>query len=151
EAITAAFLTDAESRVKPETMSVWRSALRRLNGKFGKRQAASLTPHEVEQFARRPGISNSTVNTFLTSLITAFRWAVRAGLLTDNTLNGIRKPPCGSRGAKAVLTADEFKRLYKAASVAFKPFLRGLWLTGCRPGELARLTAADVDFENGVA
>lgn len=87
----------------------------------------------------------------LTTIITAFRWAVREGLLPPNPLTGIRKPPCGSRGAEAVINEDEFQRLHNAASTAFKPFLMGLWLTGCHPGELARLTASDVNYENGVA
>ncbi|MCE9561577.1 MAG: tyrosine-type recombinase/integrase [Planctomycetes bacterium] len=151
KAIVAAFLTDAVERVKPETMAVWKSALNRFAKQFGERTGSSLKPPEVEQFARRPNISNSTVNAFLTSVITCFRWAVRAGLLTANPLNGIRKPPCGSRGASAVLTDAEFVRLHIASSATFKPFLRGLWLTGCRPGELARLTVQDVDFTSGVA
>lgn len=149
--ITNAFLDNAQGRVKPETMAVWRSALRRLDKKFGVRTASTLTPHEVEAFARRPGISNGTINSSLTSVVTCFRWAVRGGLLAVNPLSGVRKPPCGSRGSSAVLTPDEFRRLHDAASPAFRPFLLGLWLTGCRPGELARLTVNDVDFEAGVA
>jgi integrase len=53
-------------------------------------------------------------------------------------------------GSKAVISADDYRRLYEAAGSAFKPFLKGLWLTGCRPGELSGMTAAMVDWTNGV-
>lgn len=149
--VVDAFLADAKTRCKPESMSVYRSALNRLAKRFGDRPADGLRPHEAEAFANRKEWSASTQNTFLSAIVTAFRWSVRAGLLATNPLHGLRKPPMGSRGAKAVLTTEQFDRLHAAAGVAFKPYLLGLWLTGCRPGELASMTAGHVDFENGIA
>jgi len=149
--LAEAFLADAVRRVKPETMAVWRSALNRLADKFGEREARSIKPYEVEQFAAKPGLSDSTIHSILSSIVTAYRWAVRVELLDINPLSSVRKPPMGSRGAEAVLSEDEFRRLCSVASVSFKPFLMGLWLTGCRPGELSRIEVKDVDFTNGVA
>jgi integrase len=149
--LAEAFLLDAQRRVKPETMAVWRSALNRLANKFGVREARSIKPYEVEQFAAKPGLSDSTINSILSSIVTAYRWAVRAGILESNPLTSVRKPPMRSRGAEAVLSDDQFRRLCSVASASFKPFLMGLWLTGCRPGELSRLEVKDVDFANGVA
>jgi integrase len=82
---------------------------------------------------------------------TLFRWGVRSRLVPFDAVAGVRRPPKASRGAKAVLTAEQAGRLLAAASPAFRVLLRILWLTGARPGEVARLTAADVDVVNCVA
>lgn len=145
------FLADAKGRCKPESMAVYKSALTRFAGKFGTRAAATLRPTEAEEFANKKEWSVSTRSTFLSAIVTAFRWAVRSGLLSSNPLNGLRKPPCGSRGASAVINRKQFEALHAAATGPFRGFLMGLWLTGCRPGELAALRADDVDFEGGVA
>jgi len=151
KAVADAFLADAQTRCKPESMSVYRSALGRFAKRFGSRPALSLRPFDAEGFANRPDWSPSTRNTWLSAVATAFRWAVRSGLIPANPLAGMRKPPCGSRGASAVLTPGQFAKLCDAAPLPFRRLLRSLWLTGCRPGEMARLTAADVDLTAGLA
>lgn len=149
--VVAAFLSDVEGRAKPKTVEVYRYLLAGFVAKFGERAADGIKPHEAEGFARKPNWASSTQNGFLGALVSAFKWAVRAGLLDATPLTTVRKPPKTSRGAKAVISGAEFKRLHAAASAAFQPFLMGLWLTGCRPGELTRLEAKDVDFVSGVA
>jgi integrase len=84
-------------------------------------------------------------------LVTAYRWAERTGLIATSPLRHIRKPPKGSRGAKALIPEADHKRLLEAAWPSFRPFLQLLWLTGARPSEIAGLTAADVDLVQGVA
>lgn len=151
EAVSDAFLVDAGKRCKHESMAVYKSTLTRFAAQFGPRHAMGMRPHEVERFATRDDWSASTQNTFLSAIVTAFRWAVRSGMLTANPLEGLRKPPCGSRGASSALSQEQFEKLQAAAPQAFRSFLLGLWLTGCRPGELASLSAGDVDFRTGIA
>jgi integrase len=149
--LVAAFLADVADRAKPKTLEVYRYFLDTFVAKFGHRSADGVKPHEVEAFARRPSWSSSTRHDFLGALVMAFRWAVRAKLLATNPLADVRKPPKTSRGVKAVVSADQYARLAEAAPPAFQLFLSGLWLTGCRPGELARVEAKDVDFKTGVS
>jgi integrase len=149
--VVDAFLSDVGGRAKAKTVEVYRYLLGTFSAGWGDRSAAGLKPHEVEAFARRPSWSPSTRHDFLGALVTAFRWAVRAKLLDANPLADVHKPPKTSRGAKALLKADEFARLRDAASPAFRSFLTGLWLTGCRPGELEGVEARDVDLKAGVA
>lgn len=149
--VVDAFLSDVGGRAKPRTVAVYRYLLGTFSAKWGDRAVAGLKPHEVEAFARKPSWSPSTRHDFLGALVTAFRWAVRAKLLDANPLADVHKPPKTSRGVNAVLTADQFAALSAASGPAFRVFLTGLWLTGCRPGELARLEAKDVDFRTGVA
>jgi integrase len=83
--------------------------------------------------------------------MSAYRWAERTGLIQTSPLRHLRKPPRASRGARALINTSDHARLCKAAGPAFRPFLQLLWLTGARPGELAGLTASDLDLAKGLA
>jgi integrase len=51
----------------------------------------------------------------------------------------------------AFLTREQRQAIYKAGrGKPFKRFLTALGQTGCRPGEVAAVTAADVDLDEGV-
>jgi integrase len=150
-AVISGFLADAESRACAGTVRNYRVFLLPFAAKHGPRPAASLTVAEAESYARRPDWSSSYRNGFLGALVSAYRWAERTGLLHSNPLRHVRKPPKASRGAQALIAAADHARLCKAARPMFRAFLQLLWLTGARPGEIAGLTAADLDLAQGVA
>ena len=79
---------------------------------------------------KRPDWSSSYRNDILGSLVSAFRWAEREGLISRCPLQGIRKPPKASRGAKALVSPETHQRLLAVATGSFKAFLSLLWLTG---------------------
>src|SRR5579885_1348156 len=145
-----AFLADAEGRLKPSTVRGYRDFLTPFSQRFGKVKADRLTVEQAEAYSRKPEWSNSTRHDFLSALSVAFRWAERTGLLGSNPLRHLRKPPMESRGDKALVSDDAHARLYEAAPSYFKPFLRLLFLTGCRPGEAAAITSENFDEANGV-
>ena len=60
---------------------------------------------------------------------------------------GLKPPSKPSRGAEAVISQSDHARLLAAAGKRFKAFLRGLHLTGARPGEVAAITAENFDAE----
>src|SRR5581483_11598233 len=143
-------LADVRDRTRPKTVAVYRYLLDVFRAGFGGRPAATVRPHEVEASARRPSWSATTRHDYLAAVGMAFRWAVRRGFLEANPLADLRRPPKESRGAKVVLTADQYAALVEAAAPAFRVLLSGLWLTGCRPAELTRVEAKDVDLQAGV-
>jgi integrase len=145
-----AFLADAESRVQPVTLEHYEKFCRFFSADNGEVFAAALTLTLVEAWSRKPAWSQSTRHDALGVLATAFRWAERAGMLPRSPLIGIRKPPKTSRGAKALISADEHARLVAHADKLFGAYLKLLWLTGARPGEIAGLHAEDVDFKQGL-
>jgi len=146
-----AFLADAKVKVKPVTWEVYERFCRFFKLDNGKRNAESLTPTLLEAWARKPEWSSSTRHDAIGIVETAFRCAERSGILSRNPLTGIRKPPKTSRGAKALISADEHNRLVADADPMFAAFLKLLWLTGARPSEIAGLRMEDVDFVQGVA
>jgi integrase/recombinase XerC len=145
------FLADAEARVSPECLRQYRKHLLPFAQKHGSRLADALTVTDAETYARKPEWSSTYRANFLAALVTAFRCAERSQLLGRNPLIGIRKPPKASRGASALISADEHARLVAHADPIFGAYLKLLWLTGARPGEIAGLRAEDVDHVQGIA
>jgi integrase len=146
-ALVAAFLADAEQRVKPESHRGYAKFLNPFAAAFKDTPPDRLTPVQVERWSKKAGWSQSYRCGFIGTVVSLFRWAVETGRLDRNPLVGIRKPKKQSRGRKAVISAEDHARLVQACHDAdWRDFLELLWLTGARPGEIAGLTAEDVDL-----
>jgi integrase len=145
-----AFLADSESRTTAKTMRAYRYFLRPFADSHGEHAADALTPTLAEAYSRKPEWKPQTRHGFLSTLVTAFRWAERAGMLSRNPLRGVRKPPKMSRGMEALVTPEEYARLVDAATPAFRLFLRVLYASGARPGEVAAITAENFGADSGL-
>jgi integrase len=148
--VVAGFLADADGRVKPKTLRWYRDFLEPFSQRHGAAKADDLTPTLVESYARKPNWSSSTRHDFLGALAGVFRWAERGRLITRSPLLGLRRPPKTSRGSSSLLTADEHARLLEVATPQFRLFLTVLYATGARPGEVAAITAENLDADAGL-
>jgi integrase len=146
-----AFLTDAGGRLKPNTMVWYRRAVDGLAEAFGPETLASLTHKRLEVWLAGQRWGDTAKAHALGVLSVFFRWAEREGYCSGNPVARIRKPQAHSRGAESVIPDDAHRRLMAEAPAHFRPLLTLLRETGARPSELARLTAADVDFANSIA
>ena len=147
QAVLDAFLDDCDGRVKSNSLRVYRQFFKAFKATHGKAEADALTPTLAESFARKQGWSASSQSSFLGALKAAFRWAVKSRLIARNSLDGLKRPPKRSRGADAVLTADEHERLMEHATPAFRLFLVVLHATGARPSEVAGITAENFNAD----
>jgi integrase len=148
--LVTAFLADAEGRTKAKTVRSYRYFLLPFAAAHGDCPVDALTPTLAEAYSRKPEWRPQTRHGCLSTLVTAFRWAERARLISRSPLVGVRKPPKASRGPEALLTPEEFGRLLDAATPAFRMFLRVLYASGGRPGEVAAITAENFDVEAGL-
>lgn len=149
--VIRAFLTDAEGRVEPETLEVYRLFLNNFGKRHGHLPAADLSAPTVEAYSRRPNWSVSTRSAFLAVVLRAYRHGVRSRLIPSSPLADLKRPSIKSRAADVLVTEEQHEKLCAVAPAAFRVFLQFLWLTGCRPGEAAKLSAIEVDTESGVA
>jgi integrase len=145
-----AFLADAVSRTKAKTLRIYRYFLLPFAGAHGECPADALKPYVAEAYSRKPDWKPQTRHGFLTTLVSAFRWAQRAGLTDCNPLLGVRKPPKTSRGMEALLTPEQYARLLDAATPPFRLLLKVLYASGARPGEVAAITAENFDADAGI-
>jgi integrase len=158
--VVDAFLKYTENTVEPPTFRQARLYLTAFADRFGERAAASLAPTEVEEYSFQPDHLRQSKRTpkwgdggrshFLKVVVRAFRYAERSRLIDRNPLTGLKYPPTASRAGDVLITGEEFVRLLEAATPQFRIILRLLWLTGCRPSEVARLTAEDIDLHQNI-
>ena len=114
------------------------------NKKHSLRHREDIDP--VEWKRKRKASANRT----LTILKAALNAAWRDGKVgSDNEWRRVR--PFGEADAARIrfLTVDEAKRLINACDPDFRLLVQAALMTGCRYGELARLTVADFDADRG--
>lgn len=89
----------------------------------------------------------STQGIAILSVKSAMGWARKAGHTQVNPLAGMRAPRGRSRGKAALISREEHEALLAYCHKETKPFgayLKALWDTGARPGEMRNVTAAEL-------
>jgi integrase/recombinase XerC len=148
--VVDAFLADAESRLKPNTVRIYRYDLNTLTASHPSLGAAELTSSQIGAWLQRRKLGSTTKAMTLRSISACLGWAERVGLLTSNVATRVPKPRSRSRSADAVITEDGHERLLQAASPEFGLVLQVLRGTGCRPSEACQISTDTLDIENGV-
>jgi integrase len=134
--------------------------------RFGELKVAELKPFHVNAWVDRPGhrmtfckaagrkiltpvVWGSTMRSnAVTAVKAALQWARDGGMITSNPIAGMVRPTRETR--QAILTDEQVMQALDATrGTAFADLLLALWGTGCRPGEITSLTAAQIDFESG--
>lgn len=121
---------------------------------YGQRQAMRLTREDILQFMELQkvrGLCQATINRRISILRSALNWAVKAGMLPQNPLSGLRLPQARPQ-RMAPPTPEELRRIYHTAeSHVRRVIVLGAYY-GPRigPSELFRLRWEDVDLENGI-
>jgi integrase len=86
----------------------------------------------------------------ITAIKRALNWGVESELLRHNPIAALKKPPAVRR--RRVMSAEERPLILAMwpEGDPFHDFLVAAMETGCRPGEIMKVTAADVDLKEGV-
>ena len=145
------FLDDIKARKPAVTHDGYRYRLLRAMRVFGtKLRVCDLTRlhlAKIEQELTAKDQSPTTIKDTIASVQTVFGWAVRHDLLTENPLQGYRKPQ--ARPRNRVIEASELAALLRHSDAKFRRVLLSLRLTGCRPIEIRSLIWEWVDLQNG--
>ena len=116
----------------------------------GQLTIAELKPIHVSNWlSKKTTWGPTTRNRIIGIIKRAFNWAVDQGLLDQNPLRRLKKPPSLRR--ERILSPEEREKMLAAASdQAFRDLLIALQDTGARPGEIRQVTAANVHLDHGV-
>jgi integrase len=143
------FLDHSHAHHDPETYRQYKLYLDWFTGAYGVLPAADLKPFHVTRWLDDHPKWKASRRHAALAVKRAFNWAERQGLLAANPLRTLQVAPNNRR--TRVLTADERATILAAVpDEPFREFVTALFETGCRPGELAKLTAADVNLDLGV-
>ena len=146
-----AYLADAEGRMGQACLRNYTLFLNALKVSHGDKVAEHLTPEAVEAVSRKPEWSTTYRAGFIGCILTVYRWAMKAKRITLNPVADMKKPPKESRGADAIISREDNERLVAHADPMFADFLRLLWMTGSKPGELTGITVEMIrKMNNGV-
>lgn len=116
---------------------------------FGKIRITRLKKKHVKAWITAKGFNPTSANKAVGALKRAFNWAVEEEHIPRNPIAHVRKPKALVRDR--TLTAEERELILGSIKDdAFRQFVQAMTLTGCRPGEVAKVTAADVDLDKGL-
>lgn len=143
------FLDHSQAHNQPDTYAWHRTYLNSFCGKFGRLSWSALKPFHLTRWLDSHPSWNGARRSAQAIVKRALAWCKSEGLIGDNPLASIKNPPVNRR--ERVITAAEREQILNAIrDEAFHRFFRALLGTGCRPSEVAAVTAADVDLTLGV-
>ena len=128
-----------------------------LRGRLGrfKREVtgyiANVTQRDLALWLRGLGLSSRSHDNFRQVLVLLFRFAQKQGYLPEGRTEAEKTEPMGDdgEGEIAIFTADEMKRLLKAAGNDVLPYLALGAFAGIRTAEIVRLHWEEINFETG--
>lgn len=139
-AIAQAFIEWIARHRSPNTLAIRRKALRRFVERFGRREIASLTRHEISTWLHDQTDQRNVIH----SAGAMFGWAIRHDLCSLNPAKGIEYPSPGSRGDIAYLSAEQYAAVLASGLTAgVRGLIVVLHATGARPGEIRLATGRD--------
>jgi integrase len=143
------FLDYSEKHHLANTFAWYKQYLQGFCDLYGMLLVQDLKPLHVSKWLdSHPGWKGSR-RCAVIAIKRAFNWAEGEGLLTINPLRKVKKPPQTFRDR--VLSREERQEVMAAiGDQAFRDFVFAMQETGCRPSEVARVTAGHVNLELGV-
>lgn len=116
---------------------------------FGHLKAHALRPHHVEAWLDgHPAWGPTTRANVVGSIKAAFRWAVKVGHLERDPVARLERPR--ARRREVIPTEQELRAIREHWSdEPWRDLITALVESGCRPGEVYGVTAADTDSEAG--
>ena len=146
----------AEIYLKPSTVRGYQDHFKlHLKEFFGEIKLVDITPVIINRFMEqkiKSGLSNKTVNHLLTTLGTAFNWAVNNNYMIFNPVSRVKKLKVQQKEME-FLTEEEIKKVLDVAEAEypdFYPILITAIYSGMRRGEVLGLTWNCIDFNKSI-
>lgn len=138
---------------KPLTLEGYERFLGSAVKAFGRQPVASMKPLHVAQWLDAPRgkpWNTTTRNNAVTAVKACLNWAQRHGLVAENPVRDMQKPP--ARKADADLTADAARAMIAGAlDEPLRDFMLVMFGTGARPSEAIALEARHLRLDAGIA
>lgn len=142
------FLEWSAKHNEPETYQWRKRFLQDFCDDYGTVKVTEVKPFHLTRWLDRHAWNSTSRRSAIACVKRAFNWAVDEGMIAGNPFRKVRKPP-GNR--REVILAPEQQQAIRDAcrDQCFKDFLFALQETGCRPGEIAIVTANDLNVDAG--
>jgi integrase len=144
-----------QTQLRPASLVVYRTALRRLPSWLGRKRLADVTVDDVARLVgewRQAGYAARTIRAYLTVLGRVLGRAERRGLIPANPVRKLERDerPQIMRREFPELDREAVGRLIAATPEAYRALVAVSVLTGLRQGEALGLRWGDVDTKAGL-
>lgn len=147
--VITGFLVYSVKEHEPETHQWYKALLTDFSQRCGRLRIAELRKKHVLDYVKGRAYNPTSQNKAIGAIKRAFNWAVEEEHIAANPIAYVRKPKACVRDR--VLDQTERELIVKSIrDRAFADYFAALSLTGCRPGEVAKVTAAEVNLDLGL-
>lgn len=140
-----------EPTLAETTRRGYRPAMARASVALGSIRIRQLRPLDINRFmegcVRENGMADKTARTQLMVINLICRHAVQLGYIDVNPAHELRVPRGLARVKRGTASTEDIVKVKASYDIPFGDFAFWALYTGCRRGELAALTWADVDME----
>jgi integrase len=144
------YVNDAKGELDTRTHEYRARHLASFALAFGMRQVPQCTPFELKQWIHEHYQNSAWTRLGVNSSVQrAMNWAVTMRIIRENPFRGLKLNEQKKHGRD--MKPEELQALLRASDPYFRRFMMALALTGARPGELASLQWAHVDWERNIA
>jgi integrase len=143
------FLTFSQAEHHPDTYAWHLFYLQKFCDRHGTRPSNALIPHHLTEWIAAHPTWKGAKRHAKSVVKRAFSWALGEGLVSKSPFADVVVGKVGKR--TRILSKDEREQILGVIrEQRFREFVVALQETGCRPGEVATVTAADADLTLGV-
>jgi integrase len=143
------FLDHSQKHHSPACYANYKHFLQAFTDAYGRNPAAEVKPLHVTRWLDDHPTWKGARRHAVIAVKRAFSWADQQRVLSSNPLRTLKADRANRR--TRVLTRDELAEILAAIrDRPFREFVGAMLETGCRPSEVARVTAANVRLELGV-
>lgn len=147
--VIAGFLAHSAREHHKDSVAWYRIILNAFSAKHGMLRLNALGKQQVMAFVRGRYTNPTSQNRAIGAIKRAFNWAVEEEHISRNPIAHVRKPT--SRVRNRVLSpAERTLMLNSIRDQPFADYFLALSLTGCRPSEVSKVTAALVQLDKGI-
>lgn len=143
------FLDFSEANHTRDVYDNYKLFLNAFCRQFGKLAANSIKPFHVNKWVDGKKSWKGAKHHAIVAVKRVYSWSIQQGLITVHPLKSLIAPRCNRR--ERIPTPEERRLILESIKdTAFRDFLTALAGTGCRPSEVAGVTAADFNSAMGV-
>jgi integrase len=143
------YLQHAERTVTPGAYEQYRIKINDFVRTHGRRKISSVEAFHVSEWVNAHDWSDSTRRGAITAIKVMFAWCARKKIVAIDPVKDMKRPRMGRR--ERTLTPAERAKIRQAVEGPLLDYLDALTWTGARPGEIMRLEAAHVEWDEAVA
>lgn len=137
------FLDHSQKHNDPRTYDFYRYFIVPFVERFGEAVAFEFLPRSFNKWLDEHKGWKGSRRCAIIAVKRMFNWAVTEKILAHNPLKDVQKPP--RRRRNRILTPAEREYVFKSIrDEQFREFVFAMLDTGCRPSEVAKVTAANV-------